>query len=70
MKIKEYLKESGYRSNWLAKQIPCSACYLSTISRGRAKPSNVMIRRIVEVTNGMVTEEDFEIDKEKDGSKT
>jgi len=65
MKLKEYLKNNGIRPGWFASQIPCSVTYMSTISSGKAKPSLIFRRRIEALTNGQVTEHDFEIEEKK-----
>ena len=67
MKLKKYLKESGYRSDWFSEQIPCSAGYFSNVVHGKSKPSAIMMRRIATLTGGQVTKDDFEIEEEKNG---
>ena len=69
MKMKEYLKKSGYRSEWFAKQIPCSPSYLSIIACGKAKPSPIIIKRIFDLTNGEVKEKDLEVSQVTDTPK-
>jgi len=61
MKLKEYLKEYGFRSGWFAKQVPCCHCYLSTIISGNCFPSLIIRRRIETLTGGLVKETDYEI---------
>ncbi len=63
MKLKKYLKESGYRGKWFAEQIPCSEGYFSDFVTGKAKPSSIIMRRIATLSNGQVTEDDFEIEE-------
>lgn len=65
MRLKEYLKESGYRTRWFSEQIPCSITYLCAITAGKAKPSLIIRRRIEALTNGKVTEHDFELEESK-----
>ena len=66
MRLKEYLKNNGIRSGWLAKKVPCSGVYMSCIVSGKVKPSLIIRRRIEALTNGAVTEHDFEVDNTKD----
>ena len=63
MKLKEYLKDSGFRTSWFAAQIPCSLTYLCSIVASKSKPSLIIRRRIADLTGGQVSEDDFEIEE-------
>lgn len=62
MTLKEYLTNNGVQLSWFAKQIPCSVPYLCIIvNRGRI-PSAVIRRRIKDLTNGQVGEDDYGVE--------
>lgn len=62
MKLRDYLDKYGIRSGWLAKKIPCSGTYICAIASGKKVPSVLIQNRIIELTNGEVTSDDFAIE--------
>lgn len=70
MKLKAYIKEHGLKS--MAKEIGISQPHLWQIAEGTTKPSlstkggRVLINKIIQATNGMVTLKDINEDAYND----
>lgn len=59
MTLADFLKKKNIRQADFADRIGKSAPYVSMICRGQIWPSRDVIHRIVEVTGGKVTANDF-----------
>jgi DNA-binding transcriptional regulator YdaS (Cro superfamily) len=65
MKLRDYLKRNGIKSCWFAEQVPCSPATLNQIALERRSPTDLMILRLSQLTNGQVTKDDFAPKKPK-----
>ena len=59
MTLADFLKKKNIRQADFAVQIGRSAAYVSMICRGQIWPSRDVVTRILEVTGGKVTPNDF-----------
>ncbi len=59
MTLADFLKKKNIRQADFAEQIGRSAAYVSMICRGQIWPSRDVITRIIKVTGGKVTANDF-----------
>lgn len=59
MKLKEYLKINGIRTEDFAKEIDFHRDHLYKIMNGNRRPAKKTMRAIVKITKGKVTIEDL-----------
>lgn len=59
MKLRDYIEEEGFKNKSFAKKLGISEVHLYRFLKGR-KPSKSLMILIKLITNGKVTENDFE----------
>lgn len=59
MDIKTFLFIKDMKMSHMAKRICCAPSYLASISKRRIVPSEKMIKKIVDFTEGLVTEKEI-----------
>ena len=67
MKLKQYIEEQGYRAPWFANKIGVTNVTLWCWINGKRNPSAPAQHLIKILTNGQVTEKDWEETGVKDG---
>lgn len=65
MKLNDYLNAHGIKRVWLAEKIGYHRVYLASVMNGTYKPSESLIKKVEEFTNGAVTAKDWVSKKER-----
>lgn len=60
MKLSEFFEKTGIRQSFIARQVPCTASFLSRIKNTNRRPHKIYTDRIERLTYGMVKAEDFD----------
>ena len=69
MTLDQYLCSAGLSESALAEQVGCSPSSINRLRRGLTKPDWKMCERLVEVTRGSVTPNDFLASSQTDSSE-
>ena len=59
MHLKEYLYHKEIKITDFAKEIDYNRLHVGLVAKGKLKPGPKLIRKLIQVTEGMITEEDL-----------